>query len=179
MPVSVRPVPQPKTSLATIQQLKLDSAREPLLYDDVHPELCPRLVEIILGHMAAAKGRGVGSLNVGGWKSPETFFSWPEDEVRELERALINTLGARPVGWAMVNGLGAVHRRHQHRIAVLSGIYYLDRSRTVTIFELPNKTKLEVEPAPGRLVVFPGDMFHSVPVVTDKQRVSIAFDVRR
>lgn len=170
-------MPSPVQSLATVQKLRQDSALEPLVYDGVHADLCPALIDIVLAY--SKKLRGIGSLNVGGWKSPESFFKWPEPEVAELERSLVNVLGARPIGWAMINGPGAMHKRHQHRIAILSGVYYLDSSRTVTVFELPDKTKLEIEPAPGRLVVFPGELWHSVPVVTDQQRVSIAFDVRR
>jgi hypothetical protein len=162
----------------TPYQIRRDCTREPLVYDGVHPELCPRLLEIIDAHRATTRAR-TGSLNVGGWKSPETLFSWPELEIAELARAVIGVVHGKPIGWAMINVPGAVHKRHQHQAAIISGLYYLDWSKTPTLFELPDRTKLEIEPAPGRLVVFHAEMWHSVPAVTDQKRVTISFDVRR
>ena len=170
--------------LAAPYALRRDSMLEPLVYDGVCPELAPRLIEVVLAH--SRRERSIGSLNVGGWKSPETFFGWPEPEVAQLARALIGIVGGRPIGWAMVNRPGAYHKRHQHGTAIVTGIYYLDDSATPTVFEVPARARkgerverLEIEPAVGRLALFPGEMWHEVPVVTDQQRITIAFDVRR
>jgi Putative 2OG-Fe(II) oxygenase len=173
----------------------LESCRlKPLVFDGVRPELCPRLAEIILGRMQRDHGRRVGSINVGGWKSGEDFFMWPDGAVQELRQVLVEAVGARSlVGWAMVNRAGSQHPRHQHRVASLTGIYYVAAGSaeaiTPTVFECPcdsrlvrggTRHELEVEPHPGRLVVCRGETWHRVPRYPgDLPRITIAFDVRR
>src|SRR4029077_6796220 len=116
----------PSVASTDFKQL-LESCRpQPVIIDDVCPELCPALAEVILGRMQGDRGRKVGSLNVGGWKSGEDFFVWPEDPAQALRQALIERVGARSlVGWAMVNRAGSQHPRHQHRMASLTGVYYV------------------------------------------------------
>src|SRR4029077_11198163 len=102
--------------------------------------------------------------------------------------------GARSlVGWAMVNRAGSQHPRHQHRMASLTGVYYVAAGNleavTPTGFECPCDSRLlpgsprfalEVDPHPGRLVVSRGETWHWVPAcVGDQPRITIAFDVRR
>jgi hypothetical protein len=88
----------------------------------------------------------------------------------------------------MVNRAGSQHPRHQHRIASLSGIYYVTRGSedaiTPTIFECPcaasQRYDLEIEPDLGRLVLCQGQMWHRVPRYDGAApRITIAFDVRR
>lgn len=173
----------------------LESCRtKPLIADGVCPELCPALAEIILGRMQGDRGRKVGSLNVGGWKSGEDFLAWSDGPVQELRQALVEAVWGRSlVGWAMVNRAGSQHPRHQHRAAILTGIYYVTvgnaESLTPTVFECPCDSRalrgtpryeLEVEPHPGRLAVFRGETWHKVPCcVGDAPRITVAFDVRR
>lgn len=173
----------------------LESCRaQPLVFDDVRPELCPVLAGVILDRMQRDRGRRVGSINVGGWKSGEDFFAWPEGAVQELRGALSETFGVRsPVGWAMVNRAGSQHPRHQHRMASLTGVYYVAAGSvdaiTPTVFECPcdprlmrgmPRHELEVEPHPGRLVLCRGETWHRVPKYPgDLPRITIAFDVRR
>lgn len=167
---------------------------EPVVFDGLRPDLCPALEQVILGRMQIDRGRRVGSINVGGWKSGEDFFSWPEEAVQELRQAIVETVGARsPVAWAMVNRAGSKHPRHQHRIASLSGVYYVTAGSpdtiTPTIFECPCDSRLmkgaqryemEIEPHPGRLVICRGETWHRVPAYPgDLPRITIAFDVRR
>jgi hypothetical protein len=167
---------------------------QPAVFDDIRPELCAALEQIILDRMQNDRRRKTGSLNVGGWKSGEDFFLWPDAAVRELRAAIAEVLGARsPVAWAMVNRAGSHHPRHQHRIASLSGVYYVTAGSadaiTPTIFECPcdgrparrgDRYDVEVEPHPGRLVVCRGETWHRVPVYAgDLPRITIAFDVRR
>ena len=165
---------------------------EPIVLDEFHPDLCPALEQIILQRMQASGGRRIGSLNVGGWKSGEDFFAWSDAAVQELRQRIVEELGMpRPVGWAMVNRAGSHHPRHQHRAAVLSGIYFVtagsEDAITPTIFECGGDAKrkvpsypLEIEPHPGRVILARGEAWHSVPRYPGElPRITIAFDVRR
>lgn len=169
---------------STASQIAASCRAQPIVYDGVLPELCPALEQIILDRRQNDRGRKVGSINVGGWKSGEDFFSWPHEAVQRLRQALVEMVGARaPVGWAMVNRAGSHHPRHQHPIAVLTGIYYVAAGSpdaiTPTVFELEGG-ELEVDPHPGRLALFRGDHWHRVPrYAGDLPRITIAFDVRR
>jgi len=171
---------------ATVQQV-VDRCRvEPLVLDDISVDLCPELERIILERMRTDR-RSTASLNVGGWKSTENFFAWPDAPVQELRRAIVAEAGAEPVAWAMVNRAGSHHPRHQHRIASLSGVYYVAPGDPLapTIFECGGDARgkgyeIEVDPHPGRLVLCPGVMWHRVQAYTgEAPRITIAFDVRR
>ena len=177
-----------------LKQLVAECRDQPVVFDDVRPELCEQLAQIILGRMQSDRGRRTGSLNVGGWKSGEDFFSWSDAAVQELRQVIVGIVGARsPVAWAIVNRAGSHHPRHQHRIASLSGVYYVTAgspdSITPTVFECPcdgrpargsDRYKLEVEPHPGRLVVSRGETWHAVPkYMGELPRITVAFDVRR
>lgn len=164
---------------STPYKLRREVDKEPIVFDGLHPELCPELARNII---ARSKHASFPSLNVGGWKSTEGFFSWIEPEVQELQRALIGLLGAKPIGWAMINRAGSEHRRHQHRIALLAGVYYVTAGDPAvpTIYELADKSEIEIEPSPGRLVLCSGETWHRVPRYDgQKPRITIAFDVRR
>jgi hypothetical protein len=84
----------------------------------------------------------------------------------------------------MVNRAGSHHPRHQHRAAILTGLFYVtagnEEQATPTIFECADGSELEVEPHPGRLVISRGEAWHRVPpVIGDEPRITIAFDLRR
>lgn len=155
---------------------------DPVVIDGVRPDLCPALAEVILRRMQTDKRR-TASLNVGGWKSAEDFFSWPDASVQELRGLIAAEVGPWPIAWAMVNRAGSHHPRHQHRAAILTGVYYVtvgsEDAITPTIFECAGGD-LEVEPHPGRVVICRGETWHRVPIYPgDKPRITIAFDVRR
>lgn len=168
---------------------------QPAVFDGVRPELCSALEQIILGRMQNDRGRRVGSLNVGGWKSGEDFFAWHDAPVQEFRHMILEIVGAtKPlVGWAMVNRGGSQHPRHQHRAALLVGVYYVTVGSadaiTPTIFECPcdgrvarpaDRHELAVDPYPGRLALCRGETWHRVPAYTgDLPRITIAFDVQR
>ena len=179
---------------ASLTQLAAQCWDQPLIFDGVRPELCPALEQVILGRMQGDRGRRVGSLNVGGWKSGEDFFAWPDEAVQELRRTIVEMIGARsPVAWTMVNRAGSRHPRHQHRVAILTGVYYVAAGSsdaiTPTVFECPcdgrptrhgDRYELEVEPYAGRLAIFRGEMWHRVPPYPGElPRITVAFDVRR
>ena len=172
----------------TLKQLVAECRDQPIVFDDVRPELCATLEQVILDRMQNDRHRKTGSLNVGGWKSGEDFFLWPDEAVQQLRQAIVELVGARsPIGWAMVNRAGSHHPRHQHRIATLSGVYYVTAGDPVTptIFECPCDGRpklqdLEVEPHPGRLAVCQGTTWHKVPkYLGSEPRIAVAFDVRR
>ena len=176
---------------ANPMNLAAQCSAAPVVFDDVRPELCVALEQVILNRMQNDRGRKTGSLNVGGWKSGEDFFAWPDVAVQELRQTIIEMVGGTRslVAWAMVNRAGSHHPRHQHRIAILSGVYYVAAGSadaiTPTIFECPCDGRpklqdLEVDPHPGRLVVCLGQTWHAVPkYMGDLPRITIAFDVRR
>jgi hypothetical protein len=175
-----------------LAQLAAQCRAEPVIFDGVRPELCGQLQQVILDRMQSDRRTKTGSLNVGGWKSAEDFFHWSDPAVQEFRRTIVEMIGARsPVGWTMVNRAGSQHPRHQHRAAILVGVYYVAAGNpeaiTPTVFECPcdnrptrDRYELEVEPHPGRIVLCRGETWHRVPVYPgDQPRITIAFDVRR
>jgi len=178
-----------------LSQLVAQCRDQPVVYDGVRPDLCPALERAVIARMQGDRGRRIGSLNVGGWKSAEDFFTWPDDAVQDLRRAVVEIVGtSRPlVAWAMVNRAGSQHPRHQHRTAILVGVYYVTTGSpeavTPTVFECPcdgrltrpeDRHEVAVDPHPGRLAFCRGTTWHSVPKYAgDQPRVTIAFDVRR
>ena len=170
------------------KQLVADCRPAPLVYDGVRPDLCSALEQVILSRMQNDRGRRVGSLNKGGWKSGEDFFLWNDVAVQGLRSTISEMVESRAlVAWAMVNRAGSEHPRHQHRVAILSGVYYVvpGDPLTPTVFETPcdggpKQGAIEVEPYPGRLVLCRGETWHYVPkYVGESPRITIAFDVRR
>ena len=165
-------------------------AGAPVVFDDVHPALCPALRATILARSRAwADGTTTSpsypSLNIGGWKSSEDFFAWRYPAVRELRDVLRREYlrGGDPIGWTMINRAGSHHPRHHHGNSVLSGVYYVDPgdpASAPTVFEATDGREVRVEPAAGRLALFPSDLWHHVPAYAGTSpRITIAFDVRR
>ena len=179
------------TVTSALSQLLATCRVEPVVYDDVRPDLCGALEQIILARMQLDRGqRKVGSLNVGGWKSAEDFFTWPDPAVQELRKAIVEVIGApSPIAWVMVNRAGSHHPRHQHRIASLTGVYYVTAGSpeaiTPTVFECPcdgspKRGEMQVDPHPGRLVLARGEGWHWLPVYRGElPRITVVFDVRR
>jgi len=180
------------SSTSLVLQLASEARVEPIVRDGICSELCAQLAQVILDRMQRDRGRKTGSLNVGGWKSTEDFFTWPDATVQELRHAIVAEIGVSPIAWAMVNRDGSHHPRHQHRIAILTGVYYVtvgnEEAPTPTIFECPSDARasrsaryeVEVDPHPGRLVISRGETWHRVlPCVGELPRITIAFDVRR
>jgi hypothetical protein len=157
---------------------------KPVVFDAIRSDLCPALASLILDRMRRDGGRRTASLNVGGWKSGEDFFTWTDSAVQELRRTIVDMIGARsPVAWAMVNRAGSHHPRHQHRVASVTGVYYVTigdvAATTPTIFEYEDG-EVAINPSPGRLALFRGETWHRVPVYSgDLPRITIAFDIRR
>lgn len=172
-----------------LTQIVMQAREQPLVFDDVRVDLCEDLAQVILTRMQHDHGRrGAGSLNVGGWKSSEDFFQWPDASVQELRQTLIEMLGTSSLtGWTMVNHGGSHHPRHQHRIAILFGVFYVIGGDPIvpTIYECPcdgrpTRTELAVDPVSGRLALARGETWHRLDrYAGDQPRITIAFDVRR
>lgn len=156
----------------------------PVVHDDICLDLLAPLANAIFAR-AREHPRTAPSLNVGGWKSGETFFGWPTPAVAELYQVISRGYldGRVLVGWAMINWGGSHHPRHRHDGSIVSGVYYVNPGgapTAPTIFEVPGSGEISVEPRPARLVLFPSRLWHRVPACGGHSpRVTIAFDVRR
>jgi len=122
------------------------------IVDDFAFERRAEIVKLAID--SSTRTRSAGSNNVGGWKSADTFLSWPYPCLGELARA-VQARASLPdvadafgdlqrklvaqnakfadwrdnrslVGWAMVNGKGNYHKWHKHGAHYLVGVYYAD-----------------------------------------------------
>lgn len=182
--------------MGTSAMIVVDAPAPLRVFDDVRADLLPSLERAI--RLQALEHRETyPSLNRGGWKSNDRLFettpgifAWIDPAIDGLCQTLSREFldGGHPRGWAMINGRGSHHPRHTHYSTKVSGIYYItagSEPTTPTIFEIPNVAldqvaEVAIAPAPGRLVLFPGSLWHRVPVVEgDLPRITIAFDVAR
>lgn len=165
---------------------------EPIVIDDFWIDEGGALRDAIV---AQERQPSAPTLNVGGWRSGE-LATQSNPAIAALIGAIREHVSADVSGWAMINRGGSSHPRHWHDGSVLSGVYYVDPGEgpsPPTIFELgvrgrrgarlPRGTKVserEVTPVAGRLVLFPGDLWHRVPPYAGSApRITVAFDVRR
>lgn len=171
------------------------------IYDDICPWICADLARELLAESEQVPA--FPTKNIGGWKSSEGILDRcrpPYDQLRaaivqileDLSPMVASARNGRIVGWAMVNRAGAEHVRHQHYRTIITGVYYVtaggdsDAERNIeptpTVFETPGAIwgdELSVDPAPGRLILFPGSMWHRVPKISGNlPRITVAFDVR-
>jgi hypothetical protein len=154
--------------------------RVPVVYDGIRLDLVDELAEEISRHAGA---RSAPSLNEGGWKSGN-LANWTSSAVRDLISTLQEATSAIELeAWAMINRHGSRHPRHVHRGAIFAGVYYVSpggEASPPTIFEMPDGSEFIAEPIAGRLVIFPGDLYHRVPLyIGDEPRITVAFDVKR
>ena len=152
--------------------------------DGFRLDLVDALNALVLG--LARKTPSAPSLNVGGWRSSDGFLDRTDAVVADLAneiRSIVSAQGRgtlRTYGWAIVNRRGSRHRRHHHSGGILSGIYVVTPGDpiTPTVFFVGND-QVSVETVAGRLILFPSDLEHEVPVYAgDTPRITIAFDVR-
>ena len=174
------------TDLATAPMPSIRE-RSPIVIDGVRVDLLGELRIAVLALERVCPSQP--SLNRDGWKSKE-IFSWPGSCASDLSATIVEHVArelARPFflhGWAMVNRPGSYHPRHVHQGALMSGVYCVDpgdEPSSPTVFE-GTGGDIAVIPAPGRLVLFPGDLWHRVDACggsRDRPRITIAFDARR
>jgi uncharacterized protein (TIGR02466 family) len=149
--------------------------------------------------------KGITVSNRGGWHSavqnPPTCipeFREIEYTIRAFAEAAIREDGLS-VGikdlywWVNINGSGAYNRPHNHPKTDLSAVYYLKCSRNAgdlvlartdcgtygNLFNnLPDGREFVVTPEEGKLVLFPGHLWHWVePNPSNEDRISITFNI--
>jgi uncharacterized protein (TIGR02466 family) len=100
--------------------------------------------------------------------------------------------------WGVINGRGHANATHNHPDAWLSGVYYakvpkdptkagsigfrdpnLARTYTQSYYRTVQSDSIQLPPAEGKLVMFPGWTEHFVgPNQTDEDRIAIAFNIK-
>lgn len=146
------------------------------------------LAELILSREAVEPGLEVS--NVGGWHSAPDLLESGDAAVSELalrirtDAAVVGADGgatARPLhAWANVMRDGAYLIAHRHAAEVWSGVYYVDAgsdgSGVITFARGLDVVK--IAPRTGLLLLFPGDLLHSVAVYTGRTpRISVGFNL--
>ena len=175
-----------------IADVRLTCRARPVVIDHFRVDLLDPLREAAIARYKTR--RSTPTLNVGGWRSDDLAF-WGEACATALIEAIYSRVAfGEIVTWAMVNRLGSHHPRHRHDGAIVSGIYYLDPGEdpsSPTVFELGARGRdgakpkrgapeMAVDATAGRLVLFPGDMWHGTrPYAGDRPRITVTFDVRR
>jgi tetratricopeptide (TPR) repeat protein len=152
-------------------------------------------------------GRQTGELNPAEDRVVEVFVEMVDDAIRNtVARWQRLGFGDHPVMayaaerwalriWGTVLGSGGHQAPHTHPLGWLSGVYYAQIPRDMQAedseagalefgmppehFHFTSHPELRrVEPAEGRLVLFPSYCFHrTLPFVAERERISIAFDV--
>jgi uncharacterized protein (TIGR02466 family) len=166
---------------------------EPIVIDDFWADEGGALRDAIIAQ--EKKRPSAPTLNLGGWRSAE-LATQSDPAIAALIAEICGRVGADVSGWAMINRGGSSHPRHWHDGSVLSGVYYVDPGEDPsppTIFELGVRgrrgtrlprgakvTEREIAPVAGRLVLFPGDLWHRVPAYAGgAPRITVAFDAKR
>jgi hypothetical protein len=134
-----------------------------------------------------AREPGLAVSNVGGWHSTPDLLLWEEDGVADLIDRIatvaddIGAGGMRMQAWANVMRAGNHHLAHRHGEAVWSGVYYVEAGDANSGGEITFARGREVErvaPRPGLLLLFPGDLLHSVATYKGSTpRISVAFNL--
>ena len=143
------------------------------------------LIAAILAREASEAGLTVS--NVGGWHSRPDLIEWAEPGVQALVDRIASEAHAagatRVQAWANVMRAGAYQLAHRHGDAEWSGVYYVDAGTTSCggrITFACGEDARTIVPCAGLLLMFPGDLLHSVEVYRgDRPRISVAFNLAR
>jgi hypothetical protein len=139
---------------------------------------------VILGREAS--GGGLKVSNVGGWHSAPDLQAWPDEPVRSLVERIRTALGkvgaqgSRIQAWANVMRKGSFHLAHRHGESAWSGVYYVDPGDGPggRIQFARGRVTRTILPRVGLILVFPGDLLHSVePYEGARPRISVAFNL--
>ncbi|MEI9888227.1 MAG: putative 2OG-Fe(II) oxygenase [Rhizomicrobium sp.] len=148
------------------------------------------------GYRSTQQGRQVARLEQPGTRAVPALL-------RQIEKAVdayIADLPDAPAraklhSWAVILGGDGFQRSHYHPTGWLSGVYYVAAPRPAGANTYPGRLIVgalkeeraalqaawgtrEIEPVPGRLVLFPSYIPHATePSGIDADRISIAFDV--
>lgn len=108
--------------------------------------------------------------------------------------AFVRPTMARLRAWAVVYGAEGQQTPHRHSVGWVSGVYYVSATRpprertyrgSLLLGVLPTRHGItppwgtrEIEPVPGRLVIFPSYVPHATKATgIDGARISVAFDI--
>jgi len=120
------------------------------------------------------------------------IFTWKSDAIDQLRDIIINChlefckeLNIEPEslwvrGWVYPQKEGMHLKRHFHAIhenSYLSGNLCLTENKTTTDYDIPYLGMISVNNLKGMLTLFPSSLPHSVDMLKDKERYSLAFDL--
>lgn len=154
------------------------------LWTDDSPEFRAALSRAILSREVA--GPGIQVSNVGGWHSAPNLHTWDDPAVMGLferiqaDASAVGADGLRLQAWANVMRAGAYQIAHRHGEAVWSGIYYVDAAGSCggEIKFAHGQEAWTIVPRTGLMLIFPGDLLHSVePYGGAGTRISVAFNL--
>ena len=154
------------------------------LWTDDSPEFHGALSRVILSREAA--GPGIQVSNVAGWHSEPNLHTWEDPAVTDLfkrieaDASVVGAAGLRLQAWANVMRTGAYQIAHRHGEAVWSGIYYVNAAGSGggKIKFARSQEACIIVPRTGLMLIFPGDLLHSVePYTGAGTRISVAFNL--
>lgn len=154
------------------------------LWTDDSREFHSALSRAILSREAA--GQGIQVSNVGGWHSEPNLHTWEDPAVVDLferiqaDASAVGAGGLRLQAWANVMRTGAYQIAHRHGEAVWSGIYCVDAAGSCggEIKFARSQEACTIVPRTGLMLMFPGDLLHSVaPYAGAGTRISVAFNL--
>jgi hypothetical protein len=134
-----------------------------------------------------AREPGLAVSNVGGWHSSPDLPIWEDEGIADLIDRIgtvtegVGAGGMRMQAWANVMRAGGYHLAHRHGEAVWSGVYYVEAGDADSGGAITFARGREVErvvPRAGLLLLFPGELLHSVATYTGTApRISVAFNL--
>lgn len=168
----------------------------PILTRDIDP--IPGVLDAV--QQEASRKPTCRSNQVGGWQSSHGSLDWLGEPGKALGRAIwdlgdwaCRQLGVRPEpeltrleAWANLAKRGDWYEIHNHPGAQWSGVYYASHGGNLVLINplggygfLPGNTPRvrEVEPLPGRVVIFPSYVQHFTRPNAADCRVSVAFNL--
>lgn len=114
-----------------------------------------------------------------GWSSPkfDMKIEWTCPELLEIVDFFAEKLGEgfwTLMPWFNVLRAGGWIAHHNHGDADFAAVYHIEGAGDLV---LDHGDKMDLlAPVPGRLAVFPGTLFHSVPHVPTLRRISLAIN---
>jgi len=152
---------------------------------DDSPAWRHELADVVLTRERTTAGIEVS--NRGGWHSRPDLLEWPEPAVQRLVTRIVDVVARyepttiRMHAWANVLRNGGLHLAHRHGQAAWSGVYYVASGASEAGGRITFARNLEariVTPEDGMLLLFPGDLLHSVEQYQGSTpRISIAFNL--
>lgn len=157
-------------------------------FDD-HERIKQGLIDFSELQMKRYPGSALGVMK-DGWSSPkfdiregaiaDFQFSWTCSEVIEIVDFFVEKLGEgfwELKLWFNVLQAGGSIVYHNHSLADFAAVYHIEGGGDL-LLDYGDKIDL-LEPVPGRMAVFPGTLFHSVPHNPTPRRISLAINAHK